>query len=191
MTPADVFDFLNNNTTETSATIPDRICLEVGSLGEGNPIHFFKHGKTGRFRRFTYDPFQNAIWNLRKIVQMDRPRGGAVATYHVDVLGNKGSYEVENPQQGGNNAGYWPLNPGEVGAVITQYETLRTGDILVGAANPRHRQAGWYNQPNWPAAPGMISSPYVAALIVRFHDLNLGFWTNPVAPLPVKSDTSV
>lgn len=176
MTPADVFNFLNQNTTDAFAIIPDRICLEVGSLGEGNPIHFFKWGKIGRFRRFTYDPLQGAIWDLRTIIQMDPPIGGGVATYHVDVLNNKGSYSVENTQQGGNNAGFWPLNPAEVGAVITQYETLRTRDFLVGAANPSHRQTWWYNQNNWSQAPGMISSPYVAALIVRFHDQNPGFW---------------
>ena len=81
MTPADVFNLLNETTqlndadrlvpqgqTINNIVYPIKL-LEVGSLGpRRNPIHFFKDvGQNGFLIRFDYEPKIPANWDWRLI----------------------------------------------------------------------------------------------------------------------------
>jgi hypothetical protein len=178
MTPADVFNLLNETTQLGDADglkqgqAPNKIVypirlLEVGSLGpKRNPIHFFKNvGQNGFLIRFDYEPEIPANWNWRSIT-------ARVAPNFYEIDGKIGSYK----------GAVYEFDSALVGAVIEKYELLRTVDILTGTDD--HTRTGRYTLPHWNPCPHRNTCPYLAALIVRFHEQNPAYWVGPAGPAP-------
>ncbi len=183
MTPADVFDLLRETTqlgdadrlvprgqTPNSIVYPIRL-LEVGSLGPSrNPIHFFKDGgRSGLLIRFGYEPKIPANWDWRLITGRIRivPNG-----YEIDRI-LRGGYHCYN-SHGEEFFKFYKFDWDLVDEVIKRYEALRNADALHGIGY--HRMAGRYNNPIWADCPHTIKCPWLAALIVRFHDQNPAYW---------------
>lgn len=191
MTPADVFNLLTETTqlkdadrlvpqgqTPNNIVYPIKL-LEVGSLGpRRNPIHFFKNvGPNGFLIRFDYEPEIPANWDWRSITSKFRnhPNG-------YEINGHlRGSYH-HSDVHGQELLKVYGFDGNLVDAVIKRYELLRTADALNGTNH--HRLAGRYTDKAWPLRPCRIRCPWVAALIVRFHDQNPAYWAGPVGPTP-------